>query len=282
MSKDKVGFIGLGVMGKPMARALIESGIDTMVRNFRRPEPVRELEKLGAKPAASVKEIGALCDIIIIMVGDTAQAEEVILGEEGIMVSVKKGSVVVIMSTVDPLLCKRVEKVAKAKGVGVLDAPVSGFPKGAETRSLTIMVGGEKDLLERCRYVFETMGNRIFHVGGFGAAQILKIAQTNIFFATAIATAGDIALAAKAGIGVERFLEIIQTTAANSWIAHNWEQWSRKGREDRSSLEDSYRKLKLAVDLAKASGISLPLSEAILQLDIGKIIDETERLNKEV
>jgi 2-hydroxy-3-oxopropionate reductase len=282
MPKDKVGFIGLGVMGKPMARSLIESGIDTMIRNFRRPEPVRELERLGAKPAASVKEIGALCDIIIVMVGDTGQAEEVILGEEGLMVSMKKGSVVVIMSTVDPRFCGKVEKVAKERGVGVLDAPVSGFPKGAETRSLTIMVGGEKDLLDRCRYIFETMGNRIFHVGGFGAAQVVKVAQTNIFFAIAVATAGGIALAAKAGIGAERFLEIIQTTAANSWIAHNWEQWSRKGRENKASLEDSYRKLKLAVDLAKGSGISLPLSEAILLLDIGKIIDETERLSKEV
>ena len=280
MAKDRVGFIGLGKMGKFMAQGLVGRGIDTVVRNLHRQEPVRELERLGAKAAGSAKEIGALCNIIIIMVRDTSQAEEVILGEEGVMNRVREGSIIIIMSTVDPLFCHRVAKIASEKGVGVSDAPVSGFPKAAETHTLTIMVGGEKDLLERCRYIFEAMGNRVFHVGGIGTAQVIKIAQTNIVFATAIATAGGIALAAKAGVELKRFLEIIQTTAADSWIAHNWEQWSKKGKENKSSLDDSYRKLWMALDLAKAWGISLPLSEVIAQLDIGQLIDFTEKLGK--
>lgn len=294
MVKDKVGFIGLGAMGKPMARNLIKRGIETIVYDVRE-EPVKELEKLGAKFAGSTKEIGSLCDFVIIMVNNTAQTEEIILGDEGILSSMGKGSIIVIMSTVDPLLCQRVANIAQEKGIGVIDAPVSssitagakgvggGGPKGAETGTLTIMVGGKKDLFERCRYVLEAMGSQILHVGDIGTAQAVKLASNSIVYATAVATAGGIALAAKAGINLERFLEIIRSNAANSWVAHNWEHWRKKAKpEGKISLGITYKDLGLALDLAKAWGISLPLGEIIAQLDIAKIIEHTEKLCSEV
>lgn len=280
MLREKVGFIGLGAMGKFMARGIIEKGIDTMVRDLRE-EPVKELENLGAKVAGSAKEIGALCNIVIIMVADTAQADSVILGEEGVLSSMKGGSVIVIMSTVDPLFCQKVAQMAERKAVSLLDAPVSGGPKGAETHSLTIIVGGEKSLLERCRYIFEAMGSEIFHVGGTGAGQVIKIANNSIILATVIAIAGGIALAAKAGVGLERFLEIIRATSANSWVAHNWEHWRKKGRGDKDSLYITNKDLRLTLDLAKDLGICLPLSQSIAQLDIGKIIESTEKMANE-
>jgi 3-hydroxyisobutyrate dehydrogenase-like beta-hydroxyacid dehydrogenase len=281
MPKDKIGFIGLGIMGKGMARGLIERGIDTMVHDLLE-EPVKDLEKLGAKVGRSPKEIGALCDIVILMVRDTAQADAIIVGEEGVLSSAREGSVIVIMSTVDPLFCQRTAEIAQKKGVGLLDAPVSGGQKGAETHTLTIVVGGDKYLLERCRYVFEAMGSRIFHVGAIGTAQVVKIAANSISHATAAATAGAIALASRAGIELERFLEIVPVTSANSWVAQNWELWSRKGRGDKKSLDTTNKDLKLALGLAKAWGISLPLSEAIAQLGIDKIIENAEKMAKEV
>jgi 3-hydroxyisobutyrate dehydrogenase-like beta-hydroxyacid dehydrogenase len=280
MNRDRVGFIGLGLMGKSMARGLLGKNIDTLVYDIRE-EPVRDLGKFGAKAAVSPKEIGALCDITIIMVQTTAQADEVILGKDGVLSSARKGSIIVIMSTVDPLFCKRVEEAAKQKGIGVLDAPVSGGPKGAEAHTLSLTVGGERDLLERCRYVFDAMASKIFHVGGIGTGQVIKLAINSIIYATAIATVGGITLAAKAGVGLKGFLEIIQASAANSWVAHNWEHWQKKGRpEEKAALDVTYKDLKLMLDLSKSWGVSLPLAEVIGQLDIRKIIADTERVEK--
>lgn len=282
MSKDKVGFIGVGEMGKPMARGLIEKGIDTVVYDIRE-EPVKELERLGARIARSPREIGALCDIVIIMVVDAAQAELVILGEEGVLTSAKKGSVIAVMSTVDPLFCERAARIAGEKGVGFLDAPVSGGQKGAEAHTLTLMVGGERHLLERCRYVFEAMASNIFHIGGVGTGQAIKIANNSIVHAILIGTAGGIALAARAGVRVERFIEIIQTTKAKNCVAQNWEFWRNKGRpEGKASLYITCKDMRFALDLTKAYGLSLPLVEAIAKLDIAKIIACTEELQPKV
>lgn len=233
MSKDTVGFIGLGTMGKAMAQGIVKAGIDIVVaRNLRHQEPVKELERRGARVARTAKDIGALSNIAIIMVRDTAQAEAVILGDDGLLSSAREGSIIVIMSTIDPLFCQMVEKIAREKSVGVLDAPVSGGPKGAEAHTLTIMVGGEKDLLERCRYVLEAVGRRIFHVGGIVIAQVIQLATNNIIYVTAIATAGSKILAGETGIGSDRFLEIIQSNAANRWVANKWDHFRFNARPD--------------------------------------------------
>lgn len=275
MAKDRVGFIGLGIMGKPMAQGLLKRGIDTLVYDLRT-ERVKELERLGAKGATSAKAIGRASDIIVIMVRDTAQAEEVILGKEGLLEAAKEGSVIVIMSTIDPLFCQRAEKIAAKKRVGMIDAPVTGGPKGAETQSLGIMVGGEEYLLDRCRYVLEAIGNRIVHVGGIGMGEVAKLANNSITSATAIATAGAIGLATKAGVELEKFLKVIQSGTANSWVAQNWDYWRKKVKGETTDFEITYKDLRLALDLAKAYAIPLPLSEVIAHLDMAKVIAGSE------
>ncbi len=275
MSKEKVGFIGLGVIGKPMAQNLLKGGIDILVYDII-PERVRELERLGAKGAKSAKEIGAASDIVIIMVRDTSQAEEVILGKEGVLEAAREGSVIVIMSTIDPLFCQRAEKVAAKKGVGMIDAPVTGGPGGAETRNLGIMVGGTEYLLERCRYLLEAMGNRIVHVGGIGMGEVVKLANNSITTVIAGATAGAIALATKAGVDSEKFLKIVQSGTANSWIAQNWDFYRKKAKVGPTELAITYKDLRLALDLAKAYGVPLPLSEVIAQLDMTELIASLE------
>jgi 3-hydroxyisobutyrate dehydrogenase len=250
-----------------MALALLKKGIDTFVYDSAG-ERIKELEILGAKAASSGHEIGVLCDYVVVMVRDTAQVEAVLLGKQGVLESSKKGSIILIMSTVDPLFCQRTEKIAAVKGIGLLDAPVSGAPKGAEAQNLTIMVGGEKYLLEKCRPILEAMGNRIIHVGGIGMGQVAKIANNSIVLAIAIATAGGITLAKKGGVEADRFLEIIQSSTASSWVAHNWEYWRQKASGKTTDFGITYKDLHLALDLAKSIGVPLPLSEAIGQLDL--------------
>ena len=278
MAKHKVGFIGVGDMGKPMARGLIEKGIDTIVYDIRK-EPLKELETLGAKVAGSAKEIGSLCDIMITMVVDIAQIEAVFLGSDGALTSAKEGAIIVVMSTVDPFFCKKLAQKAAEKRVGFLDAPVSGGQKGAEAHSLSIMVGGEKHLFDECKSIFEAMGKNIFYVGEVGTGQAIKIANNSIVHAFLIGTAGGIALAAAAGVKVERFLEIIQTTTARNWVAQNWEYWSKKGKpEGKASLYITWKDIMHARDLAKAYGLSLPSVEAAAKLDLAKLIEYADQL----
>ena len=274
MPKETVGFIGVGEMGKPMAQGIIEKGIDLIVHDIRE-EPVKELARLGAKVGGSPKEIGALCTITILMVVDTAQAEEVILGKNGVLMSAQEGSVIVVMSTVDPLFCENTAQIAAKKGVGFLDAPVSGGRRGAEAHTLTILVGGEESLLKKCHYVFEAMGNNIFHVGKVGNGEVIKLANNSIIHAILIGTAGGLALAAKAGVPAGRFLNIIRTTSAKNWVAENWEYWSNKAKpEGKDSLYITQKDMGHVRDLAKSYGLNLPLVERLPKLDIAKIIGQ--------
>lgn len=272
MTKETVGFIGVGEMGKPMAQGILEKGIDLVVHDIRE-EPVQELAKLGAKVARSPKEIGARCKINIIMVVDTAQAEEVILGKEGLLTSSQEGSVIVVMSTVDPFFCERAAKIADQKKVELLDAPVSGGRKGAEAHTLTILVGGKESVLEKYRYVFEAMGRNIFHVGKVGNGQVVKLANNSIVHAIVIGTAGGLALATKAGVSKERFLEILNTSTGRNWPAQNWDFWHNKATPaGKGSLYVTQKDIATVRDLARAYKLSLPLVEILPDLDLAEII----------
>lgn len=276
MLQEKVGFIGLGTMGKPMAENVLRKGFDTVVYDVRS-EPVSALKKLGAKVARSPQEVGELSNIVIIMVRDSTQAEKVILGEKGTLNGVKEGSIIIVMSTVEPSFCEKMAKIAMGKGVGLLDAPVSGGANAAAARTLTIIVGGEEHLVKKCHPVLEAIGNRIFYVGSIGMGQIVKLANNIISHSSYFATTEAIALVTKAGISLERFLEIVRVSSGNTWAAQNqnWHSWwSRKmkvpGGQDSMALV--YKDLHLALDISKSLGINPTYLEAIAQLDITKLI----------
>lgn len=272
MARDTVGFIGVGEMGGPMARGILEKGIDLVVHDIRE-EPVRELVKLGAKVARSPKEIGARCKITIIMVVDTAQAKEVILGKEGLLTSAPEGSAIAVMSTVDPFFCERTAKIAAEKKVDLLDAPVSGGRKRAEDHTLTILVGGEAKVLEKYRYVFEAMGNRIFHLGKVGNGEVMKLANNSIIHAIVVGTSGGFAMARKAGIPEELFFQILDTSTGRNWVAQNWDFWRNKATpEGKGSLYVTQKDISMARDLARAYGLSLPLVEILPDLDLAEVI----------
>jgi 3-hydroxyisobutyrate dehydrogenase-like beta-hydroxyacid dehydrogenase len=276
MAKETVGFIGVGEMGWPMAKGILDKGIDLMVHDIRE-DPVKELKKLGAKVAGSPGEIGANCAITIIMVVDKAQAKEVIQGKNGILTTAKKGSMIVAMSTLDPFFCQEMAKIAAEKGVGFIDAPVSGGRGRAEAHTLTIMVGGEESLLKKCRYVLEAMGNNIVYMGKVGNGQVMKLANNSIVHALLIGTAGGLTLAAKAGIPAERFLKILDTSTGRNWVAQNWDYfWSKGTPEGKGSLYVTKKDIAMTRDTARAYGLSLPLVEILPDLDLAEIIKNTQ------
>jgi 2-hydroxy-3-oxopropionate reductase len=166
-----IGFLGLGVMGAPMARNLLAAGYDVVAWN-RSPAPLESLAAAGARPADGPAGAAAEAEVLISILKDDAVVREVLGGPDGAIAAARDGSLVVDMSTVSPALARELAAEARERGVGFLDAPVSGGDVGAREGTLSIMVGGEAADVERARPVFEVLGSRVTHVGGAGAGQV--------------------------------------------------------------------------------------------------------------
>jgi 2-hydroxy-3-oxopropionate reductase len=264
----RVGFIGLGNIGKPMAMNIAKAGFDLMVYDIRE-EPLKELATLGAKVAQSAKEIGEYGEIIELVVLDDAQVEAVMLGEGGVLEGVKSGSVIAVHSTVHPRTVKKVAEKAKIKGVGVIDAQISGGERGAQNKTLCYMVGGDKELFERCRPVFATSGATIFHVGELGMGAIAKLAHNVIFYINMLAASEGMRLAEKAGLDLKTLQDIVHVGAGQSRIADNWlQQWRFKDYSTglQGLLQLIYKDLRLALEVSHDLELSLPGAALAQQL----------------
>jgi len=205
---SKIGFIGLGIMGKPMSKNLIKAGHELTVYDLV-DASVRELESAGAKTAHSSREVAEKSDLVITMLPDSPDVEKAALGSDGIFEGIKKDSTYVDMSTISPVTSKRLAEVAKEKGVRILDAPVSGGEKGAIEATLTIMVGGSKEVFDDCLPVFQAMGKNIVYCGGVGSGQVVK-ACNQILVAGVLEVAGEaLVLGTKAGVNPETVLKVI-------------------------------------------------------------------------
>jgi 2-hydroxy-3-oxopropionate reductase len=204
----KIAFIGLGIMGKPMAKNLIKAGHDLTVFDIVQPA-VEELEKLGASRARSSKEAASKGDLVITMLPDSPDVEKAFFGAEGIFEGIKAKSTYIDMSTISPVTTKKVAEAATTKQVRVLDAPVSGGEKGAIDATLTIMVGGDKQVFDDFLPVFQVMGKNIVHCGKIGSGQVVK-ACNQILVAGVLETASEaLVLGAKAGVDPEIVLKVI-------------------------------------------------------------------------
>ena len=259
----KVGFIGLGTMGKPMATNVLKGGFDLMVHDVRQ-EPMQELAGLGAKLARSAGAVGEHADVIEIAVATDAQVESVILGEEGVLAGARPGAVVAIHSTVHPRTVKRVAEQAETKGVRILDAQMSGGSQGAEAQRLCFMVGGEPADLATCRPVLEASGAVVFHVGPQGTGAAVKLAQQVIIVGTMIAVAEGMLLAKEAGIQQETLADIINASVGPRQVWDNW--LDRFSRLDKARVDGLYEGLVPALDLAHQLGVSLPNLAVVQQL----------------
>jgi 2-hydroxy-3-oxopropionate reductase len=214
---ESIGFIGLGIMGRPMARHLLAAGFPLAVHS-RSPGPVEELAAGGARGCSSPAEVASSSDVVITMLPDTPDVELVLLGERGVTEGIRAGSLVIDMSTIDPLATRRFAEVFSGRGVGMVDAPVSGGEKGAIEATLSIMVGGREEDVERAMTVLRKLGTTIVHVGASGAGQIAKACNQLVVASTIEAVAEALALAERAGVDPGKVREALLGGFAGSKI----------------------------------------------------------------
>jgi 2-hydroxy-3-oxopropionate reductase len=217
---EKVGFIGLGIMGMGMARNLLKAGFDLTVWN-RTASKAERLAGEGAKRASSPAELAGQCDILILCVSDTPDVEEVLFGEKGAIQGARAGSLVVDCSTISPIRTKEFAAALAEKGAQMLDAPISGGSEGAAQGTLSIMVGGEASQVGRAMPYLQAMGKNITHVGGHGMGQMVKLVN-QILVVNGMLALGEAFLFAQAGgLDLEKTLAAVEGGAAGSWALSN-------------------------------------------------------------
>ncbi len=216
----RIGFIGLGIMGRPMAENLLEAGFSLTVHNRTRSKE-RLLADAGATVAASAAEVAARSDVVITMVPDTPDVEAALLGPHGVHEAARPGLLVVDMSTISPEREREMATIFREKGCELLDAPVTGGDVGAQQGTLMIMVGGEKTAFEKVLPILRAMGKGVHHVGPSGAGQSLKLCNQILSAVNMMALSEALLLAGKAGIDLEQFLQVLGGEAGGSWQLTN-------------------------------------------------------------
>jgi len=263
---ETIGFIGLGIMGQPMAINLRKAGYDVWV-HARRPECMEPVVAAGATACASASEVAAHASVIFTMVSDTPDVEAVILGENGIIESVNSGSVVVDMSTISPTSTRVIADMLETQGVDMLDAPVSGGEKGAIDGALSIMVGGKKDIFERVKPMFEAMGKNIVHIGDNGAGQVTK-ACNQVVIAQAISAIGEAYLLAESnGVDPRKVREALMGGFAGSRALESHGERMLDGNYQPGFKAKLHQKdMRIVMQTAEEMGIALPGAAAVTQL----------------
>jgi len=254
----KLGFIGLGIMGKPMAGHLLAAGHTVHVYDVS-PEPVKELATKGAVVCSHSKEVAQKSDIIFIMVPDTPDVEVVLFGTDGVAEGVRSGSIVVDMSSISPIATKEFAKKLAAPGVKMLDAPVSGGQVGAEKATLSIMVGGEPEVFEQIKPYFKLMGKNIVHIGENGDGQTCKVANQIVVALTIEAIGEALLLASKAGADPKKVREALLGGFAQSRILEvHGERMIGRSFDPGFRIRLHQKDLNLALQAARSLGLSLP------------------------
>lgn len=264
--KERIGYIGLGLMGKPIARNLMKAGYTLTVHNRSR-SPVKELVGEGAVEAHSPREVAQASDVIFTNLPDSGDVEQVALGEDGIVTGVRKGMIFIDNSTIKPETARKIAVALAEYGVRALDAPVSGGDVGAQAGTLAIMVGGPKQAFDRVLPIFEAMGRKITHVGDSGAGQVAK-ACNQIMVAAQMAAMGELLmLAQKAGVDPRRVVDAIRAGAAQCWTLDVKPQRLFEGeRGPGFKAYMQHKDLGIVLDTARTYGMPLPVTAVIAQL----------------
>jgi len=260
--KPTIGFIGLGLMGKPMARNLLKAGFPLVVWN-RTAAKAEDLVREGAKLAANPREAAAQADVLVTIVSDPAALEEVLWGADGALDGLRRGSMLVDSSTVTPDLERRVAAACAERGVDFLDAPVTGGTWGAEKGELVFMIGGEAEVLERAKPVLSAMGKKLFLLGPNGAGQTVKLAMNLLLAVEVDALAESLALVTAAGIPGERFVEVMQSGMGRAPVLDVKAPLILKDEFPASfPLRLMHKDVRLALELARQRGVTLPVAAA--------------------
>lgn len=269
----RIGYIGLGLMGKPIVRNLLKAGYELVVHNRSR-EPVEELVGEGAKAAGSPRDVADRTDVVFTNLPDSPDVEEVVLGSEGIIEGCRSGMYFVDNSTIKPETARRISRVLDERGVKALDAPVSGGDVGAKAGTLAIMVGGPESAFKTLKPVFQAMGETIIHVGESGAGQVAKACNQVMVAAQMVAMGELLMLAQKAGADPRRVIEAIRGGAAQCWTLDNKPQRLFSGNRDPGfKAYMQHKDLGIVLDTARSYGMPMPaaalhaqLYESMLQL----------------
>ena len=265
-NKPRLGYIGLGLMGKPMALNLLKAGYEVVVHNRSR-GVVEELVGGGAREAFSPQEVASQVDIIFTNLPDSPDVELVALGENGILEGAREGLIYVDHSTIKPSLARRIDQEFRLRGAFAMDAPVSGGDIGAQQGTLAIMVGGPEEPLEKLKPIFEVVGRTITHVGAAGAGQIAKAANQIMVAAQMVAMAELLVLAKKTGADPERVVQAIQGGAAQCWTLDvKPERLFAGNRKPGFKAYMQEKDLKIVVDTAREYGAPLPSASLHTQL----------------
>jgi 2-hydroxy-3-oxopropionate reductase len=263
---ERVGFIGLGIMGWPMARNLMEAGYELTVHN-RSPEKAEELGEAGATVAATPGEAAENSDVIITMLPDSPQVREVVAGEDGVLEGISQGSLLIDMSTISPVVTEELAKAVKQKGASMLDAPVSGGDVGAIEGTLSIMVGAEEADFERARPLFEAMGKTVTHVGPVGAGQVTKAANQIVVALTIEAVSEALVLGSRGGVSPEKILEVLSGgLAANKVMEVKREKFLSHTFEPGFRSELHHKDLGIALAAGREYGVVLPVTAVVDQM----------------
>ena len=264
-ASSTVGFIGLGIMGRPMARNVLKGGFPLVVYDLQ-PGPVTDLVQAGATAATSPRAVAAVADIVLLCLPDSPDVQAAMRGPDGVLAGVKPGQIIVDMSTISPVAARELAAAAAEQGTTLLDAPVSGGEMGAQNGTLSIMVGGDAAALTQVMPLLRTMGQRILHMGASGAGQVTK-ACNQIVIAVAIeGVAEALVLAAKAGVDPAQVREaLLGGHAYSKVLEHQGERFLDHNFTPGFRTRLQYKDLNIALDAGRAYGAPLPATALVQQ-----------------
>lgn len=262
-----IGVIGVGAMGEPMAAALLRAGFAVSVCAHRNRGPVERLAALGAADGGDPAGVARASDVVVTCVPDAPQVEEVLFGERGVTAGARPGTLVIDMSTISPVATRAFDERLRAKGLRLVDAPVSGGPARAKTGTLTIMAGASEADFAEAEPVLRGMGTPR-HVGPVGMGEVVKLVNQIIISSTMIANVEALTFAAKAGADIDAVLEVIGTATGSNYLLQNWlpQSWLAGSHEPGFALDLLRKDLAAALDAARAAGVPMPLSALSYQL----------------
>lgn len=263
---SKVGFIGLGIMGKPMAKNLIKAGYDLMVYDLVK-EAVAEVAATGAKAASAISEITAECNVIITMLPNSPHVKTVVLGEDGILETARVGTIIVDMSSISPIASKEIYAECAKKDVVLLDCPVSGGEPKAIDGTLAIMVGGDAEAFEKVKPMLLVMGSSAILVGDIGSGNVTKLANQIIVALNIAAMSEAMVLATKCGVDAEKVFDAIKGGLAGSTVLNAKMPMVLDGNFDPGfRIELHIKDLQNALDAAHTVGSPIPLTSEVMEL----------------
>ncbi|RXT06559.1 NAD(P)-dependent oxidoreductase [Ammoniphilus sp. CFH 90114] len=263
----KIGFIGLGAMGSPIARNLVQAGYPLYVTYHRNKKPAEELQEKGAVICHSYQELAEAVDVIFTCVPDSPEMEEVLFGEKGLEAGLKQGHVIFDMSTIDLTLSKKFAKRLEVKGVYFFDAPISGGTKGAKNATLAIMAGGDQEIFEENRAILEAIGKTIVYCGSNGLGLAAKMANNLIAASQQVAISEALSIAIKAGIDPDALYQVLQGgTAASPILDAKFSSYLREDYTPSFKLELMCKDLNIITSVAKKLGTPTLVGSVVEQV----------------